>query len=229
MAQGKKSFVAYSDWDGMFQALPDEVAGKLIKHVFSYVNDRNPTSEDYIINALFEQVKSTLKRDLKKWEEQREQRSLAGKKSAENRSTKINERSTPVENIERKSTVSVNDNVNVTVNVNDNNRNTLSHEKVVSETVDNEIFCEQSAMTLKADYNVFVAFISERLDEMKITGHSSKYPLGTIKNILIQDFKLNREKEKRSAKKENYGKSTSPTIGRTNEDAIKKFITDNRI
>ena len=64
---------------------------------------------------------------------------------------------------------------------------------------------------------------------MKITGHSSKYPLGTIKNILIQDFKLNREKEKRSAKKENYGKSTSPTIGRTNEDAIKKFIADNRI
>jgi len=134
-----------------------------------------------------------------------------------------------VEQTSTKSTVSVNDNVNVTVNVNDNNRNTLSHEKVVSETVDNEIFCEQSAMTLKADYNVFVAFISERLDEMKITGHSSKYPLGTIKNILIQDFKLNREKEKRSAKKENYGKSTSPTIGRTNEDAIKKFIADNRI
>lgn len=83
MAEGKKSFVAYSDWYGMFKALPDEVAGKLIKHIFSYVNDENPTTEDFVINALFEQVKSTLKRDLKKWEEQQEQRKQAGIRSAE--------------------------------------------------------------------------------------------------------------------------------------------------
>lgn len=107
MAQDKKSFIAYSDWDGMFQALPNEVAGKLIKHIFAYVNDKNPESDDYIINALFEQVKSTLKRDLVKWEQQREQRSLAGKRSAENRQTKSNERSTSVNESERKSTVSV--------------------------------------------------------------------------------------------------------------------------
>jgi hypothetical protein len=118
MAQDKKSFVAYSDWHGMFKALPDEVAGKLIKHVFSYVNDENPTNDDYIINALFEQIKSTLKRDLKKWEKQREQRSEAGKKSAELRATKSNERSTSVNEKVRNSTV--NDNVNVNVNVNDN-------------------------------------------------------------------------------------------------------------
>mgnify|MGYP003667679411 FL=1 len=90
MATDKKSFVAYSDWHGMFKALPDEVAGKLIKHVFAYVNDEDPTNDDYIINALFEQIKSTLKRDLKKWETQREQRSEAGKKSAELRATKSN-------------------------------------------------------------------------------------------------------------------------------------------
>ena len=79
MAENKKSFVAYSDWNGMFKALPDEVAGKLIKHIFSYVNDENPSSEDFVINALFEQIKATLKRDLVKWDSQREQRSLAGK------------------------------------------------------------------------------------------------------------------------------------------------------
>lgn len=95
MAEGKKSFVAYSDWYGMFKALPDEVAGKLIKHIFSYVNDENPTTEDFVINALFEQVKSTLKRDLKKWEEQQEQRKQAGIRSAEVRkqnATLVNDR-----------------------------------------------------------------------------------------------------------------------------------------
>jgi len=116
MAQDKKSFVAYSDWHGMFKALPDEVAGKLIKHIFSYVNDENPDTDDYIIKALFEQIKATLKRDLIKWDNQRSQRSEAGKKSAEIRSKKYNENPTVVETRERKSTVTD----NVTVNVNDN-------------------------------------------------------------------------------------------------------------
>lgn len=112
MAEGKKSFVAYSDWYGMFKALPDEVAGKLIKHIFSYVNDENPTTEDFVINALFEQVKSTLKRDLKKWEEQQEQRKQAGIRSAEVRkqnATLVNARL--VSSTDSVS-VSVNDNVN---------------------------------------------------------------------------------------------------------------------
>jgi hypothetical protein len=114
MADNKKSFIAYSDWYGMFNALPNEVAGELIKHIFAYVNDENPTSDNFIINALFEQVKATLKRDLVKWEEQREQRSIAGKNSAKSRLTKSNERSNPLNETERKSTVSV------SVNVNDN-------------------------------------------------------------------------------------------------------------
>lgn len=115
MAENKKSFIAYSDWNGMFKSLPDEVAGKLIKHIFSYVNDENPVSEDYVINALFEQIKSTLKRDLIKWEEQREQRSRAGKKSAEQRATKFNERSNSFNETQRNSTV----NVSVSDSVND--------------------------------------------------------------------------------------------------------------
>lgn len=118
MADNKKSFIAYSDWYGMFNALPNEVAGELIKHIFAYVNDENPTSDNFIINALFEQVKATLKRDLVKWEEQREQRSIAGKNSAKSRLTKSNERSIPLNETERKSTVSVS--VNVNDNVSDN-------------------------------------------------------------------------------------------------------------
>jgi hypothetical protein len=79
MAQDKKAFLIYSDWNKMFNALPDEVAGKLIKHILSYVNDENPSSDDYVINALFEQIKSVIERDCQKYEETITNRSYAGK------------------------------------------------------------------------------------------------------------------------------------------------------
>ena len=111
MAENKKSFIAYADWYGTFKSLPDEVAGKLIKHVFSYVNDENPTTEDFVVNALFEQIKCTLKRDLQRWEEQRKQRKMAGKKSAELRAIKSNERSISFNEIHQKEAEINNDEV----------------------------------------------------------------------------------------------------------------------
>jgi len=108
MAEDKKSFVAYADWKETFDKLPDEIAGKLIKHIFAYVNDENPISNDFIIDAVFSNIKNTLKRDLKKWELQLEQRRNAGKKSAEQRALmKINERSISFNEKQRNSTVSV--------------------------------------------------------------------------------------------------------------------------
>lgn len=96
MAEGKKSFIAYSDWKDTFDALPNDKAGELIKHIFAYVNDESPITEDYLINAVFANIKNTLKRDLQKWDKQYEQRVKAGKKSAEVRkrnATTVNERS----------------------------------------------------------------------------------------------------------------------------------------
>ena len=69
MAENKKSFVAYCDWLHTFEALPDEQAGKLAKHIWRYVNDLNPETDDIVINAVFAGMKLTLKRDLKKYEE----------------------------------------------------------------------------------------------------------------------------------------------------------------
>jgi len=73
MAEGKKSFTAYCDWKDTFDSLPDDKAGQLIKHLFAYVNDENPNTDDILIKAVFAQIKATLKRDLKKWEAKREQ------------------------------------------------------------------------------------------------------------------------------------------------------------
>ena len=138
MAENKKSFIAYSDWNGMFKALPDDLAGKLIKHIFSYVNDENPTTDDFMVNALFEQIKTSLKRDLVKWEGQREQRSSAGKKSAEIRSTKSNERSISFNEKVRNTTdsvsvsVSVNESVSENVSVSENKKQKVKAETKVS-------------------------------------------------------------------------------------------------
>jgi hypothetical protein len=116
MAENKKSFVLYTDSKGLIDKLPDEIAGRLFKHIFAYVNDENPISEELILNIAFEPIKTQLKRDLVKWSNQTEQRRQAGLKSAEIRkrnSTEFNERSiSSTDNVN----VNVSDNVNVNVN-----------------------------------------------------------------------------------------------------------------
>jgi uncharacterized phage protein (TIGR02220 family) len=118
MAKGKKSFVLYSDQKELFEALTDEQSGKLIKHIFQYVNDENPTLDDPILKIAFITIKSILKRDLNKWEKQIKQRSEAGKKSAESRKRNA----TAVNENQRTLTDNVNVNVNVNDNVNENNQ-----------------------------------------------------------------------------------------------------------
>jgi len=120
MAKGKKSFIAYADWKAVFDELPNEDAGALIKHIFAYVNDENPVSDSILLKAVFANIKSTLKRDLEKWENQLQQRIDAGKRSAEIRAlNKSNEKSTVVDSRTRNSTDSVNVSVSVSDSVNE--------------------------------------------------------------------------------------------------------------
>ena len=75
MAKDKKSFLLYADQHSVFNQLPDEIAGQLIKHIFSYVNDENPITDNLIINIAFEPIRLQLKRDLQKYESIRERNS----------------------------------------------------------------------------------------------------------------------------------------------------------
>ena len=119
MAENKKSFVLYTDTQGLIKQLPDDIAGRLFKHIYAYVNDENPITDELLLNIAFEPIKMQLKRDLVKYDKKREQWSEAGKKSAEQRALiKFNElqrTSTVVNSVATVSTV--NDNVNVNVNV----------------------------------------------------------------------------------------------------------------
>lgn len=117
MAENKTSFVLYSDQRTLIDLLSNEQAGKLLKHIYAYVNDENPICEDVLINVAFEPIKQQFKRDLKKWERTKESRSKAGLASAEARKNKQSStKSTNVKCVQQSSTnstVNVNDNVNV--------------------------------------------------------------------------------------------------------------------
>jgi len=123
MAENKKSFIAYTDWYDTFNALPDEKAGQLVKHLFAYVNDENPVSDDILITAVFANIKQQLKRDLIKWEGISSQRSEIGKlggiKSGEARQSKTKQTK---QMLKQGSKTKQNEHVTVTDNDNDNVR-----------------------------------------------------------------------------------------------------------
>lgn len=187
MAENKKSFIAYADWKETFDALDNEKAGELIKHIFAYVNDENPVSKDMLINAVFANIKHTLKRDLKKWEKQHEQRKKAGKKSAEVRqrnSTVVNGRS-----------VSSTDSVSVSVNVNDIYRS-FAHLSMSVEQFEK----------LQQDYTK--QQIDDTLDAIENFKNNKKYKslYLTCKNWLKKLPKENEDKLLAQAKKLGYVK-----------------------
>lgn len=136
MAKDKKSFVLYADLIKSIEHLTYEEKGILLTHLLEYVNDMNPVLTDRLILTAWKPIELQLKRDLKKFEEVKEKRSLAGKRSAELRALKIDEQSeansTSVESVEQTPTNPTdNDNDNVTVNDNVINNNTINFDKLL--------------------------------------------------------------------------------------------------
>ncbi len=111
MAKDKKSFVLYSDYDELFNELSNEDAGKLIKHIFEYVNDRNPSTDDPIIKLSFIPIKQQLKRDLKKYEDRAERSRNNGALGGRPKKPKETQKTQQV-NLKPKKPDNVNDNVN---------------------------------------------------------------------------------------------------------------------
>lgn len=147
MADDKKSIIVYSDWIELFEELTDDEAGKLIKHFFRYVNDKNPIAPDRITELSFIPIKQSLKRDLIKWEGIKVKRSEAGKKSAEARQ-QTSANLTSVESVEQTST---NPTVSVSVSVNDS----------VSD-INKDLYVEQKKLDHpKIDFDKLLQFINQ--------------------------------------------------------------------
>ncbi len=173
MAQDKKGFLMYADWQATVKHLSDEQAGQLLKHLLSYVNDENPVCDNPIINICFEPIKQQLKRDLDKWQESKGNKSKNGALGNLKRWNVdlYNEVVTDKMSIEdavniaksrkaipsdrnlsqRVANIAVNDNVNVSVNVNDN----VNDIKENNTTTSNEVEAEESFdfKKLKAWFN----------------------------------------------------------------------------
>ena len=117
MAENKKTFIFYSDWINLVREMDNEDAGELLKHLLSYVNDEDPTTDNKFVKMAFGHMKPMLKKDLDKWDKQLKKYSDMGKASAKKRSvkpkvTEVEPRLTQVE-----PTCTVNDNVNVYSNI----------------------------------------------------------------------------------------------------------------
>ena len=112
MAENKKKIIVYSDWFTTFNELSNEEAGKLIKHFFMYVNDKNPKS-DRLTELLFLPIKATLKRDLEAWEAMRSKRIVAGAKGGKQKVANVASAK------KRVAKVAVSDSVSVSVSVKD--------------------------------------------------------------------------------------------------------------
>ena len=113
MATNKKSFVLYTDIIESIRLLDDTKAGELFKHILSYVNDENPTTNDVIINLAFTPIKQSLKRDLKRYETRAERSRENGTKGGRPKTQKTQQ-------VNLKPRKPDTDTVTVTDTVNDN-------------------------------------------------------------------------------------------------------------
>ena len=112
--------------------------------ILEYVNDLNPEPEG-LIKIAFIPIKQQLKEDLVKWKEEKEKRSIAGRKGMESRYSSVNKEITNDNNVNKcynkinnvnNELTNLTDNVNVYVNVNDNvlnnNNNNIINNIIVS-------------------------------------------------------------------------------------------------
>jgi len=125
MAEGKASFVLYTDLIHLVRKLPREIRGDLFLIILEYVNDNLSIVEvmeeaDILLSVTFEPIKQQLKRDLKKYEKRQQQRIDAGRRSAEARAAQRNSTTVDDNLISSGVSVSVNGNVNGSGNVNGN-------------------------------------------------------------------------------------------------------------
>ena len=160
MAQDKKSFVLYADQRSIVNMLSDEDAGKLMKHIYSYVNDESPVSESPMVNLAFEPIKLQLKRDLVRYDEKKKKYAEAGRKGGEARASNAKQIQATLSDVKQPQAFqAVNDNVNVTVTVNDTviqntePKGSLAIASPVKKSI--EVFRDKENIELKRQWDSF--------------------------------------------------------------------------
>ena len=180
--QGKKSFVLYTDQREVFDELSDEDAGKLIKHIFSYVNDEDPIMEDKLVKVAFLPIKTQLKRDLKIWDEKKSQRSEAGKKGGLAKASNARNDLAKPSNA-RNGIANLAVNVNVNDNVNDINKETLiSLDELEVEMAKEKPMHRPFFTRMQEIYNLDEKKLKEAFKNWKILKEGEEMTIGKAQN-----------------------------------------------
>lgn len=169
MAENKKSVILYTDLIHTFEQLTDAQAGRLIKHLFRYVNDKNPQPPDKITTIAFEPIKQQLKRDLKKWEKYIEKQRDNGKKGGRPKEPTETQK-TQAFSEEPKKADSVNVNANVTVT--EEGGVDEATEKKIKDFTTNQKWKEEFCIAKNISPGALEKYQQEFLTEKSLTGES---------------------------------------------------------
>jgi len=189
MAENKKSFVLYADLIKNIEHLTNEEKGILFNHLLEYVNDKKPILVDRLILTAWKPIEAQLKRDLVKFEEVKQKRSEAGKRSAELRALKSDEQEptnpTSVESVKQTLT-NPTDNVTVNVNVNDIYFNELliSESWIEINAKNNRSTPDKVKNYLKRFNNNLIAQGDKKANKKEFMSHFARWlPLEIAKDI----------------------------------------------
>ena len=217
----KDSFILYTEQQEVFDNLSDEEAGQLIKAIFNYVETGEASNLNKTLNLAFIPIRQNIDRNSEKWEETKNKRSEAGKKSAEIRKQQKSTNSTSVNFVKSKSTNSTsvdfvkNKSTNSTVNVNDNVNVNVNKKENIKEKEPKIHFAEFVTMT-NAEYDKIVSTYSkefadqciEVLDNYKgSSGKKYKSDYRAILTWVIDEVKK-RKKAITNAKTSNFTSRT---------------------
>jgi hypothetical protein len=209
--QGKKSFVLYTDQREVFDELSDEDAGKLIKHIFAYVNDEDPITEDKLLKVAFLPIKTQLKRDLKIWDEKKSQRAEAGKKGGLAKSSNAKQSLANPSNATN-DVANLPVNVNVNGNVNDINKDSLISLDEVEEEMGKEKPMQRSFfIRMQYIYNLDEKKVKEAFKNWKILKEGESMTISKAQNSFNLYLKNNAStgySESKEVHKPKYAKST---------------------
>jgi hypothetical protein len=209
--QGKKSFVLYTDQREVFDELSDEDAGKLIKHIFAYVNDEDPITEDKLLKVAFLPIKTQLKRDLKIWDEKKSQRAEAGKKGGLAKSSNAKQSLANPSNATN-DVANLPVNVNVNGNVNDINKDSLiSLDEVEVEMTKEKPMHRPYFTRMQEIYNLDEKKVKEAFKNWKILKEGEAMTISKAQNSFNLYLKNNAStgySESKEVHKPKYAKST---------------------
>jgi hypothetical protein len=175
----------YTDWYETIKHLPDEKLGTLIRHVYDYVSDGTTLEVTNPLFFVFNPIRIQLDRDGETYDRIREQRSIAGKISANRRKDSQSYNNsvqtditspTNVNSVEQRS-------VSLTDNINDNDNDSVIKRKRRSkepsfeyrsktyfkDSLINDLFCEYLDSRVKNKQPVTESVIDRIVEKCKRT------------------------------------------------------------